>query len=692
MNCREFISLCNDTELIPYRKPVLTPVFHKSVNQENDHKFEDPLSEQLSNLVSAKMDEDGISEYDLSSLMKGLIFTLIIENDGQAQVAIDVLKTLNAFLGTKVTKFKNLDDDGWKKAIAILKGYNHYDYTYCQQLYPDKYADKAKAALKLKDLGVDVSVKDNDLVFENIEVAFRILEARMKNMGGRWFIEKLLSGLTFNKECGRLLLPKQGNRMDVSVSPEFSSPYNYMLNLGLKYLTCPGIESCQNNEYYTASVEKFKLLCFALFDVQSYSIWEDIFHKDKRPMDYLKDLVFRESIFDLHQSSASFVLDLISFIDKRERHQKFSNSIKDFAKFFNLILSDAKILQFVEITPAMLKNKKFGVTDLSFLLEHSSMCVSEFNKEFASPTDYENVNFWNYPIVRCENGKYWIMPKTIAARGCLESLFAWLRRDSSIHDFDAHFGLLIEEFLQFMFNKKGITIESGQYNLTIKSKDKIIKEYGECDGLIETQKSIVLFEVKKKSLIRASRGGSDINILLDIAASLLNSQCQAFRTELALKEGPLKLNKDDSITTILLNGRKVEKVSITLLPFGDMQDRVLVDSILTLLCRNKFDYRIQDESELSKEEKSKFNHYKKKLERISLIQDNLNFYIEVLQLKKPFFNSWFLDVEKIVFLLKGATDASSFLDALKTCKHVSFGTFDFYNEFLLAKTIKSDKD
>ena len=48
--------------------------------------------------------------------------------------------------------------------------------------------------------------------------------------------------------------------------------------------------------------------------------------------------------------------------------------------------------------------------------------------------------------------------------------------------------------------------------------------------------------------------------------------------------------------------------------------------------------------------------------------------------KHPFFDSWHLNLEQLVYLLSLSSDANSFYQELTKCKYVSTTTIDFWNE------------
>lgn len=686
MTIPEFIKLCHEIPEIPYDKSLefINPDIRKK-NQEGlglplKIKTEGVIIDELKRCVFPNEDEPYISRVDLEKFKHGLRYHKVIYEDPDSQLAIDLLDTLHGLLGNINNRFRPFDNPLWEKAIALLKGYLAYDKSLAQKMFPDKAEDRAKAAIKLRDYGVDVGMSGYEMTFEHEDLAFKMLDERVCKMGGRWWIERVFASLDYNADFDRLILPKQGNRPDILSKPSPDYPFNYMLNAGLRELKTAGESKYQNDRYFTDTVRLFSDICFAMFEVKSYSIWDNIFHVDKTPLKYMRDLIYRESIFDLHQSSSRFATRLLDWTAKYLKTEKLSRQVTDLVKFLKFLLKKAEPNYFVRLNLKEIGSRKSDILTKDELLGQTSIEAAELNRDFSSPADYTHVNFWNKPIVKISDDEYLLLPKTIAARCCIETFLDWMR----IHDqnFDSFFGFMLEGFLKAEFSKKGIPVKSGKYEALISSNKTDGKKKGECDGLIESEKSIFLLEMKKKSLIRNSRSGSEFQLLLDLESSLVDSQVQGLRTQLALKNGPLKLIGDEGTFIIELKGRNVERLTVTLFPFGDIQDRILIAQVLDIMCRNKFEYCVDDESLLSPEEKQTFEKDAERLKRMSNKLDLLKKYFEMLNEKRPFFNSWFLDAEKTVWLLKDLNGVDEFEKYLLKFKNLSTGTFDFYNEQL----------
>lgn len=685
----KFIELCDVAPTIPYDRSIYIS-FHRGENDSVPTKEikGDEFSNELIKCISATDDDENtLNGNSLSILKKNLTYFWVINGDDSAKKAIDILSALNGIIGSKIKCYKGLGDPLWEKAISLLKGYIKNDYSLCEQLFPDVEVDRAKAMLNLEKYGLRVVFENDTIILNGEDKLYEMLVSRVSNMGGIWFIERILSELPYNEEFGRLVIFKEGNMPNPRLRPNKKTPYNYMINVGLKMLSSKGYSYFQHDKYFNDTVKFFREICFACFEIQNYSIWADIFHKNKDTLGYLRDLVFHESIFDLHQSTPRFIVRFISFIAKKEKHNASGVVINEFLKFIKNILQQSNSHRFVEFKSGK-ANKNGRKSPIQLFISRSSKIISDFNCGFLSPTDYECVDFWNYPLIKLSDNRLLILPRTIAARCCYEAFMAFMRDiDKNI---DSKIGGLIEEFMISEFKKAQIDIICGNYSFAINRDGKKCKISGECDGLIESSNEILLFEFKKKSLVRKSRGGSEADILLDLGGSLLDSQVQCLRTELALRKGPLFLTKNDGSYNINLNNRNVSRISVIIFPFGNLQDRLLIDQILSIFCRARFEYGIDDESKLPEEELNEYHNLRERIAKLGNKQDRLVSYLNDLKLDHPFFNSWFLDIEKIMYLLKDVSGPDDFCKKLNSIKFVSFCTYDIYNEILLQRIMNQD--
>jgi hypothetical protein len=270
-------------------------------------------------------------------------------------------------------------------------------------------------------------------------------------------------------------------------------------------------------------------------------------------------------------------------------------------------------------------------------------------------------DFFLRPLLQNDGKSYFFLDRSVCAPACVEALLMPLR--GAIGNFeDGQVGPAIERFLQREFLSHGISTLTGKYSVD--------KEDGECDLVIETAQTIIFFEIKKKSLTRQAKAGSDAFVLLDLAGSLLKAQVQAGWHEVRLRrKGVLELESNGVKTLLELKGREIERIAVSLFDFGSFQDRVLLKQFLEATLRA--DFSASDASL-----KGRFDAINKSLAELRAQLNELAHGAPTVS--QPFFHCWFLSVPQLLVLLDDVQGEEDFRKALWDTRHFTTGSSDFY--------------
>ncbi len=240
---------------------------------------------------------------------------------------------------------------------------------------------------------------------------------------------------------------------------------------------------------------------------------------------------------------------------------------------------------------------------------------------------------------------------------------------------DSSIGLAFERFIKSELTAHGVRTVSGTYS--VNGQD------GECDAVIETATHIIFIEMKKKPLTRKARSGSDVNLLYDLSESLLAAQCQIGKHELLLvKHGMLNLHDGASNYCIKLNGRAVERVALSPVEFGAMQDRNVISQILTTVMTSRL---IATDAKNA----NQVNKVQKKGEE--LLRQNKELASLQPAARTTFINYWFLSLGHLLTILQGVSTNDSFQSSLFTTRHITMGSLDFYFEHWQALALKASQ-
>jgi hypothetical protein len=242
-----------------------------------------------------------------------------------------------------------------------------------------------------------------------------------------------------------------------------------------------------------------------------------------------------------------------------------------------------------------------------------------------------------------------------------------LRRVSSVAEdedpkrVDDRIGQCVESTLADAFRQHGI------------EPSAVSKRYGnlECDLVIESSKTVLLIETKKKPLTRQSQAGNTLTAFFDLVGGMLASQLQLGGHELELlRHGQITF---DDGTLVELKGRGIARLAVTLLDWGGTQDRTVIRQVAGLLVGSQLSspsLLVQDQEQLKKTNKV-----------LVKLQNQLSeLQTAGKSAREPFSNWWFLSVPQLLFTLDGVTNVEEFERRLKRVSAITFGTLDFYRE------------
>ena len=130
------------------------------------------------------------------------------------------------------------------------------------------------------------------------------------------------------------------------------------------------------------------------------------------------------------------------------------------------------------------------------------------------------------------------------------------------------------------------TFEGAKYN------EGKAADAGECDLVLEDGANILLIECKGKPLTRATMAAEPGAALLDYAGGVIASQVQALQHERLLHDNGEILFDDGR--RLRLKGRRVTRLSVTLLDHGSLQDRFLFMNLVEPLLQSQVAFDPKD--------------------------------------------------------------------------------------------------
>lgn len=664
--------------------------FHMSTS-EIDEKLQELI---VTPILCGKDYPNRITRKDLNMVYDAFYYSKQLFGDSAAELYYHALRTLFQFLNSDQREFVPFTDKSrWETALSYLKCYTelHIPNDYSLSVGMEKQSEIAKSVRRLRKKGAKASIHNNELTLTQLDNCYRKLDSMVERIGGRRFIESLLALLDVNTKTGRIMFTKNsktGIPVDVDV------PFAYLINLGLRKTSYKGSESSSGKYLYMA-VQLATDICTAEYPVQTYTVWEDMFHRDIDTIEYFRKWAVLDSIYNVQQSGPDFAIDMISFLidDLDAKGKKLSDdfSMQEYKSVMTGLTALSKPKEFVQLKKEKLsiignQNAQFSIFKFA--------AAQTVNPVYLHPLDYDKVTYGDKPFIVLPNGDLFLYPSSLGVMGWYEVMMTEFRKQDEekeaelitqgkkpkVNKIDSIVGFILEDYVRMKMDSRGICSVCGKYKV-----DSIV---GECD-IVNIGASTMLFaEMKKKTLTRMARQGYVYKILLDFAGSLLNSQEQAFRTEALLKRhGVIELSEDSKVTPMTFGGQSIEKVTLTLNDYGPLHEQVVVKELLREFLKHQFSVV---ETEIAQFEKDPdatqrvMDGYKKLNSKVL----EFNIFLKELELKQPktmgaknlLDDCWFFNIEQYCYLISISKDTEDFIDNVIAHKHIVNYTQDFWAE------------
>ena len=548
----------------------------------------------------------------------------------------------------------------------------------------------ARAALRLSNRGYSIQRETGKLFLEQPEEdkLVKHLQRLVTSFPGIKISKILFSFLSsaFDPLQERYHYVRRTSSSGIG-SPQI--PINYLLQICAKHPF--GVKPYRGSKKAWEELISLSVDYAAIFDVQHYSSTELLFKNTLSLLPFLQELALYDSIFPVPQMRSSDVIKvcrgILGFLDHDEMrgsgwmlNELFAvgESILSFGKVARgssaISLSDV-IRECPRVKPEIVR---FALNEV--FCHPPSGANQRFNKPTDAPEDYlpresrSGHDFFERPLLKTGKDSFFLLEKPFCSAAVIESVLTALR-STNIKSFESHVGEEMERFLLKELELHGIPTIQGDY-------DDAIGMHGECDVVIECSDTIIFVEIKKQTLTRKARAGSDVALIVDMAASLLCAQLQAGWHEVRIRrDGFLLLKKDGGTRRVDLAGRSIERIAVTLLDYGSFQDRTLLQQFLK--AQLGADYSVTDQGL-----KSKFVKINEQLDKLRIQVAELQRYVGGEA--ERFFNCWFLSIPQFLVLLDGVSSPEDLKTALWNTRHSSMGTMDFYFEHSEMKRIRAE--
>jgi hypothetical protein len=303
------------------------------------------------------------------------------------------------------------------------------------------------------------------------------------------------------------------------------------------------------------------------------------------------------------------------------------------------------------ITVSALRQAGVEQALLDRMLPHFAHADGTVNALYTSPYAAQKADLMFKPFIRF-GPNYLLLPAaSLMGPAFYEATMFALRQHVSKDAIDALQGNGTERVILSLFRRSGFepTFIAQKYDLGANGA-------GDCDLVFESDGDILLVECKAKALTRGSMAGIQGDALLDFAGGVFAAQTQALRHERILRTQGAITFLDGS--RLEWKGRRITRLSITLLDHGALQDRMTFRNLLVGLLGAAF----QASPGYGKTEQ---------VQKFNVVLDKLRFEVAVLDrigqsVPALVFNAASLNVGLLEVILNGAADLEQFRKCIST--------------------------
>lgn len=551
----------------------------------------------------------------------------------------------------------------WERLVELVLSAStslHWFRERSAEKFTDQEVALAPACLRLSRLGIVISEDDIEVKISGDSHALIQSEISQAASAVGENLEP-----SYHQPFGRYLFGRKVSVGSTTIFPVV--PWGYLIALGIKHLA---------DKQQVGSEQKFDHLVSLLrdlitvFEIQPYSMWSGLFLNENRFLPHLQETVLHDNLVAVQQISGRHAKLILNWLTKpfiAGQHESYGVRLKDALKVALATIDLAHAKQMSKISLEKISRQAGLRKDLvsSVLSKVLEFPERASNRELNFPPSSERVDSNFKPLFRYRDG-YLLLPRPVTALAAMNAVLNMISRPNDVRDseLDKSLGEVLEEFIRAQLRASGVPVYTG--DIQSDGRDTL----GECDALIETPKSLFIFEVKKKGLTRKAMTDAGAQLLVDLGDSLMQAHEQAYKAEIHLRRtGRLKLkNKQNKEVTVELGDREVEKASISLTDFGGFQSRSVLQAILATAI--DLDYKAADEKE-----DRRLKDWRKSVKA-------LRQYVIDEQPERPFWNSSFLSVPQILTMLEQVESADDFFEEATRGRWMVYGLQDFYSEYV----------
>ncbi|MAE39515.1 MAG: hypothetical protein CML07_01070 [Psychrobacter sp.] len=670
---------------------LLEPNLYRRITQAFERNYYNSIKKEFIDKMLSFTHKGDIKNYNFRGLEKQLLRQYLWTGLSLYKKQYDIFHFI--FIHNGSQDYYSGNDSDWINAIAMAiylfnKGHGYEsDELLIKNINPVIY-ESVMACKFFRSKGFNVSIKKGVIKKNNIPTILDYLKILAKRLGEityKSFIIKLIKPLYNQKSNLYEFNPTiTNNSQDNSLNTPY--PYGLIYQLSLKYMNVPTIyKKYERINYAYIEFLDFSKKYASLFELQGSSHdFEMMLMRDTdNLLEKITNIVQQDSIYKIEQYVPDDIFDFVEYIaSKFEDELSLQELVQNFYNVVKLIRS-----KYNSNMSTFSKNELDESINEGFL---QRFIFNGINKKFNSIDDFDVVDFNEHILVNIDDVYHIVHPQfsVISLYRILYKLIECNMSDSS--NLSSLIGDYIEDYLELKMQEKQFNAIYGrsyrvyklqQNKLNIKSQEL------ECDVLLQSDDYIIFMELKKKELTKISKKGNIFSLLNDLSFSLLDSSYQANKHMRYISEFKeikfYKVNNDNKPEIVIdLNDRKILKISISSLDYLSLHSKDVFQKFIRLL----YNKEIVVSNEHSIEECASIQNFNESNHKLSkeLHNEHSKYQLEEVL---GFYNSYFLNVFHIIFMINRSDNSEQFIDLLLKSRTFITPYRDFYHELMYRNSI-----
>jgi hypothetical protein len=476
------------------------------------------------------------------------------------------------------------DAAAWAAAIRIGRGLvseNSSGNLYLNHFSRDQAV--ALAARRIEARGFPVQINTFGVAFapEVLTAICAEIEEAIRQIGGQAIVEATFRFHRDQKRFyhGSLLFGRRVTQTSQPREPQI--PWHFLYNLALKHFEATPTKP-RDQSTFVRMLELAQDMA-AVIDTEAYSSFDGmtgIGHS--RFHNALLDRVIYDELFAFEQWQPEVATNLFCRLVEHiadevaelplcttDEWKAFGTAVLALAPENDILLSRPNKCFKHGIAPALAER----------MFEALGLRCAEVNGDYRTPLDTSARKSPTAPFYRLTGARYLLPPRALVARGLYEAFYRQLR-DANVPDLENVMGRALEKLTDEAITRTGSApnIAREKYRLTRARKGK---DQFDIDAMCFDEKTIQMFECKKKALTNLSRAGNTLVVSNDFVMGFLAPIIQSIRHELQLRD-PKGLTLSDG-RKFALEERQIRRYAVTMTDHGSMQDSAFLRNMVLAL-------------------------------------------------------------------------------------------------------------